>query len=75
MYSIETSHQNRQKIVKWKITEKRVGKPGLNELFILGPRCLTTNDSPDKNADCKFPWKFQEKILNECTTETDPDGK
>ena len=50
-------------------------KHGLKELLILGPRCQTTNDSPDKNADCKFPWKFQGKIIKECTTETDPDGK
>ena len=50
-------------------------KPGLNELFILGLRCLTTNDSPDKNAECIFPWKFSGITLNECTYQTDPDGR
>jgi len=40
-----------------------------------GQTCLTTNDSPDKNAECKFPWKFNGKTLNGCTDETDPDGK
>ena len=37
--------------------------------------CLTTNDSQDKNAECKFPWKYNGKIRNECTNETDPNGK
>ena len=50
-------------------------KYGLEVLFILGPRCLTTNDSPDKNAECMFPWKFGGVTLNECTNQTDPDGK
>ena len=45
------------------------------KFFISGQRCLTTNDSPDSNAECKFPWKFNGKLLNECTDETDPDGK
>jgi hypothetical protein len=39
------------------------------------PNCLTTNDSPDKNAECRFPWKYNGKTLNECTDESDPDGK
>ena len=40
-------------------------------------RCLTTdtNDSPDKNAECKFPWKFEGKVINECTDASTPDGK
>ena len=42
--------------------------------FISGQTCLTTNDSPDKNAECKFPWKFQGKVTSECTNEADPDG-
>ena len=50
-------------------------KDGLEELLILGPTCLTTNDSPDKNAECIFPWKYSGITLNECTNETDPDGK
>ena len=48
---------------------------GLIELFISGQTCLTTNDSPDKNAECKFPWKFLGKVTSECTNEGDPDGK
>ena len=44
-------------------------------IFISGQKCLTTNDSPDNNAECKFPWKFNGKTLNQCTDETDPDGK
>ena len=44
-------------------------------IFISGQTCLTTNDSPDSNAECKFPWKFNGKLLNECTDQTDPDGK
>ena len=47
----------------------------LAELIISGEICLTTNDSADKNAECKFPWKFNGKTLNECTDDTDPDGK
>ena len=47
----------------------------LTELFISGETCLTTNDSADNNAECKFPWKFNGKTLNECTDETDPDGE
>ena len=43
--------------------------------IILGPRCLTTNDSPDKNAECKFPWRFNAKLKNECTDEADPNGR
>ena len=43
--------------------------------FISGEICLTTNDSADKNAECKFPWKFNGNLLNECTDDTDPDGK
>ena len=45
------------------------------QFFILGPRCLTTKDSPDANAECKFPWKFNGKVRNECIDDTDPDGK
>ena len=37
---------------------------GMEPEKFLGPRCLTTNDSPDKNAECKFPWKFDGKITN-----------
>ena len=52
-----------------------IDEPFLTDLFISGETCLTTNDSADKNAECKFPWKFNGKALNECTDETDPDGK
>ena len=57
--------------------KKHEGKVRKNcfKLFISGPRCLTTNNSPDKNAVCKFPWKFNGKLLNECTNEQDPDGE
>ena len=50
---------------------------GIEPSSFLGPRCLTTNtnDSPDKNAECKFPWKFDGKVINECTDATTPDGK
>ena len=48
---------------------------GMEPTKILGPRCLTTNDSPDKNAECKFPWKFEGKVINECTDASTPDGK
>ena len=44
-------------------------------IFISGQKCLTTSDSPDSNAECKFPWKFNGNLLNGCTDETDPDGK
>ena len=48
---------------------------GIEPTKFLGPRCLTTNDSPDKNAECKFPWKFDGKITNECTDAATPDGR
>jgi len=40
-----------------------------------GQNCLTTNEGPKKSAECKIPWKFNGKIINGCTTETDPDGR
>ena len=51
---------------------------GIEPIPTLDPiRCLTTdtNDSPDKNAECKFPWKFEGKVINECTDASTPDGK
>ena len=58
-------------------TEKRKIYFWSNEyhIFISGQKCLTTSDSPDSNAECKFPWKFNGNLLNGCTDETDPDGK
>ena len=38
-------------------------------------QCLTTNDSPDKNAQCKLPFKFNGVLRQECITDTDPDGR
>ena len=32
-----------------------------------------TNDSPDKNAQCKLPFKFNGVLRQECITDTDPD--
>ena len=36
---------------------------------------MTTNDSPDKNATCVFPFKFNGELKNGCITDTDPDGR
>ena len=40
-----------------------------------GPQCLTTIDSPTKDTPCAIPFKFNGKLKNGCTTETDPDGR
>ena len=50
---------------------------GMEPEKFLGPRCLTTSndDSPDKNAECKFPWKFDGNVINGCTDAATPDGK
>ena len=37
--------------------------------------CRTSSDSPTPNVPCIFPWKFQDKLRQECITDTDPDGK
>jgi len=36
---------------------------------------LTTSEGPKRRTECKIPWKFNGKIINGCTTETDPDGR
>merc|ERR1711981_499273 len=41
----------------------------------FGQKCLTTNEGPRKATECKLPWKFNGKLLNGCTDETDPDGR
>jgi len=41
----------------------------------LGQTCTTTKDSPRSNYECKIPWKFNNKVFNGCTDETDPDGR
>merc|ERR1719219_1746727 len=41
----------------------------------FGQTCRTTSDSPRKEIECKLPWKFNGKLLNGCTDETDPDGR
>jgi len=41
----------------------------------LGQKCLTTSEGPKRQTECKIPWKFNGKLINGCTTETDPDGR
>ena len=43
--------------------------------YILDEPCITTNDSPDKNAPCALPFKFNGELKNACITDTDPDGR
>ena len=38
-------------------------------------QCFTTNDSPDKNAQCKLPFKFDGVLRQGCITDTDPDDR
>jgi len=40
-----------------------------------GQNCLTTNEGPRKSIACALPWKFNGKLIDGCTTETDPDGR
>jgi len=41
-----------------------------------GQKCLTLpNEGPKKNAECKFPWYSNGKLLQGCTTDFDPDGR
>ena len=42
---------------------------------LIDSQCFTTSDSPDKNAQCIFPWKFNGILKQECITETDPDDR
>ena len=44
---------------------------------LIDSQCLTTSDSdsPDKNATCKFPWKFDGILRQECITDKDPNNK
>merc|ERR1712241_1456918 len=37
--------------------------------------CLTTEEGPKKSVPCALPWKFNNKLIEGCTTETDPDGR
>ena len=38
-------------------------------------QCFTTSDSPDKNTQCKLPFKFNGILRQGCITDTDPDGR
>ena len=38
-------------------------------------QCLTTNDSPNSNVPCSFPFKFKGKLRRGCITEDDPDDR
>merc|ERR1712204_69973 len=41
-----------------------------------GQTCKTTNEgSGRRNTNCELPWKFNGKLYNGCTTDTDPDGR
>ena len=40
-----------------------------------GNQCRTTDEGPRKNQLCKFPWKYNDKVWNSCTTDSDPDGR
>jgi hypothetical protein len=42
---------------------------------LIDSQCSTTSDSPDKNATCIFPWKFNGILRQECITDTDPDDR
>ena len=39
--------------------------------------CITTKDSigDQKDLPCVFPFVIGDKTFNECTTDTDPDGR
>ena len=53
---------------------KKVWKSS-NYNFLGDSQCFTTSDSPDKNAQCKFPWKFQGILRQQCITDSDPDDR
>ena len=38
-------------------------------------QCLTTDDSPEVNAPCVFPFVFDDIMRFECITDTDPDSR
>ena len=38
-------------------------------------KCFTTSDSPEKNVQCKLPFKFDGVLRKECITDTDPNGR
>ena len=42
---------------------------------VVGQKCTTTNDSPDRNKPCIFPWKLNGKLRDGCTNEDDFEGR
>ena len=44
-------------------------------IFFLGEKCLTNNEGPEKNIECKFPWRYNGVMRDGCTDETVPDGR
>ena len=38
-------------------------------------KCFTTSDSPEKNVQCKLPFKFDGVLRQQCITDTDPNGR
>ena len=44
-------------------------------IFFLGEKCLTNNEGPAKNKECKFPWRYNGVMRDGCTAETVSDGR